>query len=245
MARCAFSETQFAFQYVFEHYNKFPFSPFPFFPDTVAEGRYYGFDVCLGSLFYQFKISNLFESRDVKGPATRDIWSAFSSPCYTKPLNLSGRQFQMLKRIASLHRYNNSVFYVMPRFHTRSDIKDYYISKDIINASAHFNVNDFPNALTGTHTLVYTENSTYGVLFSEPSKIQISINPQNIELFLNNKPRSLFDTAKELVSLIDDDVEFPMQLDKPSREASFVKTLQAILLNEYDTYWFPIIDPRL
>jgi hypothetical protein len=71
------------------------------------------------------------------------------------------------------------------------------------------------------------------------------MNPQNPERFLNNRPISLFSAAKELMSLVKSNSQLAISKnDNTSDEAIFVKTAQAILLNEYDTYWFPIIDSR-
>lgn len=246
MQKCRFSETQFAFQYTFEHYNKFPFSPFPFFPNTVAEGRYYGFDVCIGSLFYQFKVTDLFELSDVKSPKTMQYWNAFLSPCYTQKINTSGRQFQMMKRICSLHKYRRSVFYAIPTFHKRVDIIGNYQRKGIINESAHFSINSFPSPLSGTHTLGFTAASSYAALFSDETRVEKTQNPQRIDSLTQEKAISLYQSAKEIRELMYDFVA-PTEsrnLEPNSVEMNYVKETQGLLLNEFNLHWFPIIDIR-
>src|SRR6187401_1487857 len=139
MQPCSFSETQFVMQYVFEHYNKFPISPFPFFPDTVAEGKYYGFDVCIGSFFYQFKISPYYEFTDnTRGVDYQKYWNLFGVPYYLKSISTSSKQFKLLKRISNIPQYAETVFYVMPEFHTRDKLKRFYTLKEIISNSARF-----------------------------------------------------------------------------------------------------------
>ena len=245
MQRCSFSETQFVFQYVFEHYNRYKFSPFPFFPDTVAEGKYYGFDICIGNLFFQFKVANQYTALDGKSKSTIPLWNAFKTDNYQIIIKASDIQFKLLSRIASNTKYSNSVYYVAPCFHTKIDLIHNYNHKTIIDNTAHFKVNDFPKHLKGQHKLVYTATSKVGILFSEPSEILLSKNiiENNFEPLQNRT--SLRDVAYDIrdavLNLNGNLIGLTTFQDKDLPQI-FVKQMQAVLLNEYDIHWFPLID---
>jgi hypothetical protein len=245
MQRCSFSETQFVFQYVFEHYNKHRFSPFPFFPDTVAEGKYYGFDICIGNWFFQFKVANQYDASDAKSKSTTQLWNAFKADNYQIIIKASENQYKLLEKLSMKPLYTNSVFYVTPCFHTRRDLISCYNSKTIITNTAHFRVSDFPKSLKGQHKLVYTASSPIGKLFSEPSQIQLSKNILQDGLIPYQQTLSLIDVAFSIRDAIAETNEnLTEQIGFPDNELpqNFIKRVQAVLLNEFDVHWFPLID---
>jgi hypothetical protein len=247
MQRCSFSETQFVFQYVFEHYQKHPFSPMPFFPDTVNEGKYYGFDVCIGNLFLQFKVANQFEATDAKSKKTTQFWNAFKTNNYQIGIKASDQQFLLLKKIASHTRYQNSVFYVVPCFHTKKALMGFYNAKKVTTNAAHFKITSFPKNLKGQHKLVYTDSSTYGVLFSDPVELTFSKNVLEDYLTPYSESISLRDIAYDIRDAISEvNHNIADQLGFPDKELpqQLVQRVYAVLLNEFNIHWFPLIDDK-
>lgn len=102
MQKCRFSETQYSFCFVFEylqtrtpHFLSQYLKPIPFFTDTVNEGKYYGFDVCVGNYFLQFKKSNLF---DIGDPHPK-FFNAYNSNYYKLKINTDAKQFKKLESL--------------------------------------------------------------------------------------------------------------------------------------------------
>ncbi|MBI3502012.1 MAG: hypothetical protein HY063_09470 [Bacteroidetes bacterium] len=215
--------------------------PIPFFTDTVNEGKYYGFDVCVGNYFLQFKKSNLF---DIGDPHPK-FFNAYNSNYYKLKINTDAKQFKKLRDISSFNRNFNRVFYSSPEFHTRQDMHLNYQGSSIIDNSAHFSVNDFPATISGIHYLIYTDTSVDGHLFSEvPTKIPKSEFFFNTEMNLDYRI-SLFDMAEKIYSVLNDESNSLKEIKNRESPEKFVRSVWSFLLNEYKIQWYPIISPRL
>ncbi|UTW61670.1 hypothetical protein KFE98_16900 [bacterium SCSIO 12741] len=237
MQKCGFSETQFSFNYTNEFVQAKSITNLPFFPDTVNEGRYYGFDVCVGNYFLQYKKSNLF---DINDPQPR-FYNAFNSNYFKIKIKADKRQFQFLKKISRLNQNFNKVMYVTPEFHTRRELKRRFASHSIIDGSAHFSLNDFPDNLTGDHYLIYNDKDNSGTLFSEPRRIKKS-NP-NLDVEENHNNRlSLFKMAEKIMREVDRSEHYNQIQDYRNQPGEFVRQVRGLLMNEYQSLWLPVIN---
>lgn len=217
--KCDFSETQFAFCFTFEILQKyFPREIVPHFPNTVEEGRSGGgYDVSIdGSLFLQFKVPVYLK----KGK-------------YKIKIHTEDEQFRLLKE---LNRPANLVYYSAPKFHTREDIENFYIKKQIENNSALFSIKNFPED-GAYHNLKYEykdDNHSYGILSSEPKEIETLSNIFSIpyhpyQMLLSEKADFLLEIIKKFdYNLCDSKVD------------NNIDRVFSILLNRYNILWIPL-----
>lgn len=225
--KCEFSETQFAFCYVFELIKNNPTKfIMPWFPNTVQEGREGGgYDVKInlnpqisGSIFLQFKIPVHLKTKQK----------------YKINIDTRSKQFELLKK---LKRPANLVYYCAPKFHTVNQINNLYVNNEIEKNSALFPIEAFP-CDNKQHRLIYEykENSgSYGELFSKP---------QNVSAFenvfcgsFNEDSMSLRDKARFVLDNIVNKTEaIPDYLSSINE----VDLLFLILLFEYNILWIPI-----
>ncbi|MBS0289800.1 MAG: hypothetical protein JSS07_07190 [Proteobacteria bacterium] len=241
--KCEFSETQFAFSFVWELIRKYP-NRFimPWFPNTVQEGREGGgYDVKIdlnqnisGSLFLQFKIPEYLKSKQK----------------YKIKIETNHNQFRLLK---SLKRPANLVYYCTPKFHKEDEIKNFFNSSSIEGNSALFSIEEFPND-GEYHKLIYeykpeeikaiesisivnhnsTEINTYGILSSVPMAISIfsgvfSVNFQTDQMTLIRK-------AEFILNNVVSKIESIPNINK----INDVDWLFSILLLRYNILWIPI-----
>ncbi|MBI2792322.1 MAG: hypothetical protein HYX61_10205 [Gammaproteobacteria bacterium] len=219
--KCEFSETQFAFCYVFELINNNPERfVMPWFPNTVQEGREGGgYDVNInGSLFLQFKIPEYLKTKQK----------------YKIKIDTNHKQYVLLKE---LKRPANLVYYCAPKFHEEYKIRELYNDKMIGENSVLFPIEEFPND-GEYHKLKYEyisgENHTYGVLSSDPKKIS-SVS----DVFSGNfKPdrMSLNQKANFVLNNIVSKIEHIPNV----KQINDVDWLFSLLLLHYNILWIPI-----
>jgi len=234
MRKCGFSETQFSFNFTFEFLNKYPGTTNPFFPSTRTEGKHYGFDVCLGNYFIQFKKSHLYDI----GDSPPEFYKAFNSVYFKIEINASRKQFKFLKRISKENNRFNKVLYSTPMFHTRKELKDYYSNQTVISNTACFSVNDFPDTLTGNHYMIYENAAGHGVLFSDPVRVPkstIEINAEGNRQF----SLSLTEMAEKLQGII---LEVDNRFNLPNQlfDQDIIRRVWTYLLVSYNILWIPI-----
>lgn len=237
MTKCAFSETQFSFCFTFEYIYKYisgATRPFPFFPNTVNEGRLDGgFDVRIDkNIFFQFKIPTYHTN------ASEIYWNKFHNPFYKIKLNTKSKQFQLLKDIKSKD-IENKVYYSTPEFHLNPDIFNHYDAKTIVQNSAIFPIENFPSYGSGYHHLIYRPSVDYGYLFSDnPKKIH---KIDNEELYKKINPtirHTIFQQALSLHELLIQGKYLKFYLNS-NEQMKFVRKIFIVLLG-YRIFWLPI-----
>lgn len=241
MSKVRFSETQFSVLYILEFIRHFG-AWMPFLPNTRSEGRYFGFDLCIGGVFIQFKIADVKNIVEIDRMGMLETWTSSDMPCYVKKLDFSGRQFEMLKRISNIPRYRNSVFYVMQEFHKWTSLKENYRARRIVDRSAHFRVSEIQSGLTGKHTVVYSAFSDTAFIYSDPKslkkvKIKDAINRQQ-------KVVPIYDEARKIASQLNLKLEGVKSVQIGGFEMfEYIRSVQEHLLLEYDIYWIPLRHP--
>jgi len=243
MLNCEFSETQFSFCYTFEllrrEFGSLPFRlwPIPLFPNTVVEGRVGGgYDMCVGSLFLQFKIPKVYEKKSFK---MSKEWAVFRQSFFAIEVNTDSKQYQLLK---DLKRPANVVFYATPEFYESASLDNNYRHSMIEAHSALFAIEDFPRHSSGHHRLIYTETHDHGVLFSKPQNIQ----KRRLELLAKFQPdpMSIREKARVLLSIIEkvDGEERHVQEMSRRNETGIVMDVFSILWTQFNIFWLPIIE---
>lgn len=241
--RCQFSETQFAFCYVFELIAKYP-KLMPLFPNTVQEGRKGGgYDVEIdGSLFLQFKIPE-YLTRDKKYKIKID----------TKIGKKEHNQFTLLKELKR-NKPANIVYYCAPKFHEEEKLRELYHAQGIENNSAHFPIEQFPD--NGKHhNLKYEyeyeyeldqdgksieiintkEPNTFGLLYSKP--IKISSYSDVFSIGYQPDPMPLKRKANILIKEIVNKTKY---IPYNNNIINDVDWLFSVLLLHYNILWIPI-----
>jgi|WetSurMetagenome_2_1015567.scaffolds.fasta_scaffold53359_3 hypothetical protein len=240
MKPCEFSETQFAFCFTFELISLFYPRVLPFFPNTVAEGKPGGgYDVKIGgNIFFQFKIPRYYDKY-------KRYWNVFKSPCLKIETYVDSKQFFLLTQLCSADS-TNQVYYVAPEFYRQICLNNYYNANEIVKNSAFFGIRDFPRHGTGKHALIYDQPHEWGVIFSQPLRINKQ-NKQNIIGLHNNTDknyRTLSEYASHLRNLLieiaPDTSEF---LSGINDHATLIKHIRGILLTNFNIHWYPIIIP--
>lgn len=146
----------------------------PIFPSLIDEGRSGGYDVKFRKsgipLFLQFKLSSYMKRNNAKEIKKYHLYQ--SAPIYRmklRPLRYSQQHNQLL----DLENKGNEVYYVCPKFHTNSDIDNYYTRKEIIDNSVFIrptSIGILPD--DKTHHVAFRKNDNYGYLLSEPKKVK-------------------------------------------------------------------------
>jgi|SRR5688572_12075528 len=246
MRNTPFSETQFAFCFMFEYMQRFPKGTLPLFPNTVLEGRTGGgYDVEIdGNIFIQFKIP---EYRFRLTHLNHDFYQVFKGPYYKVKIDTDSTQFGLLKTLQGNDPLNQ-VFYATPEFHLKNQLQTHYSSGHVVKNSALFPIQNFPSHRSGYHTLIYNAKQDWGKLFSQPIKIKKQGVFDPSELFTNSKEGiTLLDQAERIISVLGKSKIEDLNMIRflVNRPYHLVREVHSYLLTHLNIYWFPVISSRV
>jgi hypothetical protein len=242
MPRCQFSETQFSFCYTFEFIEFYcPWSVLPYFPNTYIEGQPgHGFDVKIdGHLYFQYKIPKYITQRR---PGNERQWDSFKSEFYRCKINTDDDQYLLLKR---LKQPDNEVFYITPEFHESNIMSNFYHTRQIVNHSTVFSIDNLPPYLSGLHFMCYSPSTQFGKMFSEPTEVE-RINIIERLATINSRETSALNQIEEarrvqkVILAMNNIPEIP-NLRQTEDEYELVKSVRGILLSYFNILWTPII----
>lgn len=234
--KCQFSETQFSFCFTFEYLQQYsPWSLIPFFPNTYLEGQPgYGYDVSIdGNIFLQYKIPEFITRKNSRNPSQ---WNSFNSPFYRIKLDTNSEQYRLLKALKTI---DNEVCYVTPEFYKSEEIKQNYLSNNIILRSSIFPIDYLPHYLSGYHNLCYQADKNTAFVFSE----RFEINKKSISEILYqfeeiDKKNSIQSEAKRIKKILENVVEIKLEINETTNLENYIKNL---LLAKFNIIWIPIL----
>jgi hypothetical protein len=242
MPKCEFSETQFSFCYTFEFIESYcPWSIIPYFPNTYIEGQPgHGFDVRIdGHLYFQFKIPKHITQQRI---ANTRQWETFNKAFYRCKINTDEEQYKLLKQ---LKNPDNEVFYITPDFHENRVISSHYHTRQIVNNSAVFSIDDLPPYLSGLHSMCYIPGIGFGKMFSEPIEVK-RVNILERIVSINQREKAALnqvEEAKRIQNILIEMKELPEvpNLQQFENNYDLIKAIRGTLLSYFNILWTPII----
>ena len=170
----------------------------PYFPSLIKEGRTGGgYDLALtrtgGPAFIQFKLCHCMTRR-----RDNERTVIHQTPFYRMYIRTESRQHDLL---SDLEELGNSVFYVAPAFHTSDELRNTYLSKEVLRSSIFIRpsrIGRFPD--DEKHYVAFQHPKGEFYRFSDPVSIGRSL---DVERFDNDINRTVLASTDLMVARID------------------------------------------